>query len=338
MRFFLNICKLGGYMNKKVFVTGGTGFVGSTVVEELLSRGFEVYCLVRNKNNLKWLKGLTIKTVEGSLLGNFTIPENIDYIIHVAGVTKANSYEEYYQGNVITTRNLISQIRSQKISPERIVGISSQAAAGPSDGTRALTEEDPPHPITWYGKSKLEAENLLMEIKEEFPVTIIRPPAVYGPRDKDVLQVFKFLKHGFNLKIGSREQYVSLVYVKNLAYGIVEAMVHPEAIGEIFYITDGQDYKWSEIIDIISNLMHKKYLTLSIPFPIASMTAFIIETLAQLSGKATILNRQKMLEVRESFWLCSSQKAREKIGYQPPFTTQDGIKETLAWYKENNWL
>jgi nucleoside-diphosphate-sugar epimerase len=325
-------------MGEKVFVTGGTGFVGSFVVEELLKRGFEVYCLVRDPNHIKWLKEYDVHLVEGSLSGDFTLPENLTYIVHVAGVTKASSYDEYFRGNVSTTENLLTKIQAYRGNIRKIVGISSQAAAGPAKDMTPITENEPPAPITWYGKSKLIAEQKMREFSDKIPVTIIRPPAVYGPRDKDILNVFKFMKWGLNLKIGRAEQYVSLIYVKNLAYGIVEAMIHPDTDNEVFFLTDGKNLAWSEVIDMLAKIMHKKYITLTLPFPVASIISTAIETITRMTGTVSILNRQKMLEVREKFWLCSSEKASGMFGYTPLFETYHGLEETYHWYKNQNWL
>lgn len=325
-------------MGKKVFVTGGTGFVGMAVVEELVQRGFEVYCLVRNPGKLSLFTGLPVQPVPGDLHSDFTIPDDTEYIIHLAGVTKAVSYYDYYRGNVESTRNLIRRIKAMQTAPARIVGISSQAAAGPSPDGTPVTEDMDPKPITWYGKTKLLAEQELRMLSPEYPVTIIRPPAVYGPRDRDILNIFRFLNYGLNVKIGKEEQRVSVIFVRNLAAGIIDAMIHQNAVNETFFLTDGTDYSWSELIRMIAEIMNKSFITLPLPFPVASATAGVIEFFSRLSGTPTILNRQKMLEVKEKYWLCSPQKAIRRWGYQPRYPTAEALKITYDWYKAHGWI
>ncbi|GAB4169960.1 MAG: NAD(P)-dependent oxidoreductase [Calditrichia bacterium] len=321
-----------------IFVTGGTGFVGKAVIDRLLDQNHHVYALVRNPDKCDRKQGDQFTLIQGSLDKPFTIPSEVEYIIHIAGVTKANNYDEYFKGNVLTTENLLTSIRQSKLTLKRLVGISSQAVAGPSQTNMPLTEDAPPRPLTWYGETKLIAEQKLLEFGKEYSTCIIRPPAVYGPRDADILNVFKFLKYGLNLKIGRKEQYVSVVYVYNLADGIIRAMTHPQAHNQVFYITDEGSYAWSELVDMIATIMNKKYITISLPYSLAKVVAGIIEYISGFTGKPTILNRQKMIEVNQQYWLCSSEKAKTLLNFSPTVSTSEALTETYKWYVSAGWL
>ena len=188
-------------MNEKILVTGGTGFVGSFVVEALLRKGYRVTALVRDIHHLKWLDGVEeVEYIEGDLNHIPDLPEGITRVVHLAGVTKESSRDAFMEGNVQTTSSLLARLRNSGLKPERFLFISSQAACGPSLGSSPRVEDDISSPLTWYGESKLLAEQLVREAEEWCPVTIIRPPTVYGPRDRDVYQVFRMLKLGLNVK------------------------------------------------------------------------------------------------------------------------------------------
>jgi Nucleoside-diphosphate-sugar epimerases len=214
-------------------VTGGTGFIGSHTVEQLIAEGFHVRCLIRpHQTNLRWLQGLPVDLVKGDLLNSASILKSIEdaeYIIHIAGTTKAKRKSEFFTGNVTTTNNLLlaaSQLKHLK----KFCFISSLTAVGPSPTGIPLNETAPCHPITAYGKSKLEAERLCKNYSEKLPIVIIRPPAVFGPRDTDILEIFKWVNHGLKPILGSSAKTLSLVYAPDLAKGIVRrSMIEPSA-------------------------------------------------------------------------------------------------------------
>lgn len=323
------------------FITGATGFVGSWVAQELSRKGEQVTCLVRKTSNLKWLKGLPAAYHYGSLLEPETLKEgirNADYVLHIAGVTKALSLKEFYSGNVEATRNILEVVKAENPGIKKFVHISSQAAAGPSAGKLPKDETAPANPLTDYGRSKLQSEETARQYMEFFPLTILRPPTVYGPRDTDVFEVFKNVRMGVNLKVGSNDPVVSIIHAFDLARGIMVAAEHPKSSGETFFITNEEPCAWSEVIDILQKLMHKKVLTIPIPYPLAYSAGAAMELAARLSGKPTILNRQKIREVRAGYWVASSRKIKEYLGFTPRLSLQQGLKETLEWYQEHKWL
>jgi len=320
----------------KTFVTGATGFIGSHLVEELFKRDYSVKCLVRSKSNLKWLEGLCVKTIHGDCLKIHTLEDalkDVEIIFHVAGLTKANNEEDFFKVNVEGTRNILKAALKNCKKLKRFVLISSLAAVGPSFDGKPVTEQTNPHPVSAYGKSKLMAEELVLEEKDRIPITIIRPPAVYGPRDKDFFFFFKLIYRGIFPYWG--KAYYSIVYIEDLIEGIILAAEKPEAIGEIYFLTDNEFHTNIDIANEIANALEKTPLRLPIP-------KTLLAGLALMGGKflsnPSIFNRDKVRELKYNNWTCQCEKARQELGYEPKVRMKEGIKWTADWYKLNRWL
>jgi nucleoside-diphosphate-sugar epimerase len=338
---FKKIKKYRIWSEMRIFLTGATGFIGSFVAQQLVEQNLDVSCLVRESSNRRWLEGLPVDFHVGSLMQPETYETVLmqsDYVIHLAGVTKAFDPAEFFRGNVDTTRNLLNSILKLQRPVKRFLLVSSQAAVGASPSTEPIDESYPCNPLTTYGKSKYESEQIAAAYQDKVPVTIVRPPVVYGPRDKDVLNLFKSIKMGLNLMVGRNDQFVSIVYVKDLATGIVQAAFSDKSIGKTYFICEETAYYWTKVADLIAGLMDKKYMTIRLPLPVARMIAFFMEMSAKVTHQNTILNREKMLEIKESFWVISPEKAQEDFGYSTRFPLPRGIENTLDWYYENRWL
>ncbi|MCB0304454.1 MAG: NAD-dependent epimerase/dehydratase family protein [Calditrichaeota bacterium] len=325
----------------RYFVTGATGFVGSWVAQQLVERGDEVICLARKTSNLRWLKDLPVQYHYGSLLDAKSLQDGIksaDYVLHIGGVTKALSIQEFYAGNVEATRNLMETVKTVNPDVKRVVYVGSQAAVGPSPQGTLLDETCEMAPITDYGTSKMQGEAVAREYMADLPVTILRPPAVYGPRDTDVFEVFKSVKNRVNLKVGSGDPHVSIIHVFDLARGIIEAALHEKSAGETYFICNETPCYWSEVIAILEKLMEKQVLNLAIPYPVANLFAGAMELAGRLSGKPTILNRQKIREVNAAHWIVSAEKIKRELGFTTQLSLEAGLAQTLEWYQEQGWL
>ncbi len=325
----------------RIFLTGGTGFVGSFIAEYLTKSGHHVSCFLRKSSSTKWLKDLPVDYCIGSFpeYASYREPlEAADIIIHAAGKTKARTEAEYFRGNVETTRHLLLATEKYAKSLQRFVHISSQAAVGPSPSPEPVHEDHPAEPVTFYGKSKLKSEEVVHSFSGSIPATIIRPPSVYGPRDTDVYKVFRNIGRGLNTMISSVDPLVSLIYVEDLALGVIQAAFAPPAKGKTYFLCENEPYYWSEIAEMAGNIMDKKYITVRLPLPVVKGFALLSETFASLTGRATIINLNKMNEIVQPYWVISPQNAQQDFGYQTRFPLKNGLKLTIDWYRENGWL
>jgi len=319
----------------KALVTGSTGFIGSHLCEELIKRGYEVTCLVRKTSNLKWIENLDIKLISGdctNVQSLLDVVSDYDYIFHLAGLTKARSADEFFHINTKGTENLIKAVAEKNSKLKRFVYLSSLSAAGPSTNGTPLQEDSSPSPVSNYGRSKLEGEKAVLKYKDLIPFTILRPPAVYGPRDKDLLIFFKMLKKGIFLDWG--KCYYSLLYVDDLIQGIILSAESREAEGKIYFLSDNKLYTNDEIANEISSALNTKVMRLRLPKFIMPFCSFIGER----TNKHGIINRDKMRELAYSHWICDPEKAKKEIGFIPKVGIKEGIKWTADWYRIQRWL
>ncbi len=325
----------------RVLLTGATGFVGSHLTELLLHKGYEVRALIRRTSNMQWIRDLDLDCVYGSLdeVGSLkNAVKDVDYVFHVAGVTKAADAITYVRGNYETTKNLVEAIVTEGQKIKRFVLVSSQAAVGPSPTIEPIDENAKPYPLTDYGQSKLMAENYVRKMADKLPVTIVRPPAVFGPRDTDVLDFFKTVRFGIIPRIGGSEKYVSLIYVKDLVRGIWLAGTRTKAIGKTYFIANPRPYSWAQMAGLALKIFNKKGIQVRVPELFLQGVALVSESWARFSGQNTILNRQKVIEMKQNFWVCSPRLAKQDFRFEAKYSLEEAFKETITWYKEKGWL
>ena len=334
-------------MSKTAFVTGGTGFIGSHLVEELLRRGYgEVRCLVRDR--LKWLKGLDVTVVRGGL-GDIEALwkglDGVDYVYHVAGVTRAEDWATFEGANVRATLNLLGAVRTAAPDVEKVLVTSSLAAVGACEAPPA-DEAAPLRPISRYGRSKALMEQALAAPVQDgtvyltdLPTVIVRPPAVYGPREADIFEFFKTVSKGVFPVVGSgRERELSLVHVRDLVRGMVDACENPDTTGETFFLGSPHAYAWQEVKEATEAALGSTAVRIPVPRVLVKPVGAIVETLGKLTGQYPPLNREKAREIREGCLMCSSEKAARVFGYAPEVPLEVGIAETIAWYRAAGWL
>jgi dihydroflavonol-4-reductase len=324
-----------------VLVTGGTGFIGSHVVEVLLKRKLSVRCLVRKSSNLQWLENLPVELVNGDF-NNVEALKNavtgIDIIIHIAGVVAAKSREGFFGGNLTATTNLLGAIVNYNPDLKRFLHVSSQTAVGPGRNGKPVDETTPPNPITTYGESKLAAEEAVLSYSDKIPVTIIRPPAVYGPRDTATLSFFQSVNRGLVPLVGFSPKKVSLVHAYDLARGIVDAALSENTKGKIYFVGSEDIYDWKQIGDVTADAVGRKTLKLPIPeflvMGIAGLSGFI----SRFKKKPSVLNYEKGKDMIADNWTCSIQAAKKDFGYRQEVSLEEGIKNTIDWYRHHGWL
>ena len=326
----------------KILITGASGFVGSFLVEEALKRGLETFAGIRTSSSKKWLQDKRINIVELDLSDrdqlSAQIDENqFDYIIHNAGITKSNNKNDFYKVNVDYSLNLALSSRASS-NLKKFSFISSLAAYGPADFQKdgVLSNESVPHPVTTYGKSKLEAERVLKEISD-FPLLIFRPTGVFGPRESDFLTIFKTINRGFAPQIGSTEQWISLVYVKDLAHVIIKATTS-DISNRQYFVSDGNLYPGSKFNKTIAESLGKNPLRFKIPLSFVYVLAGVNEAVSKLTGKPGILDRDKFAEIKAQNLDCDISDLVRDFNFKPKYNLATAISETAEWYKANNWI
>jgi len=201
-----------------------------------------------------------------------------------------------------------------------------------------VNEETPYHPITAYGESKMEAEKECLKMVGRLPITIVRPPAVYGPRDRDVFEFFKSVNKGLQPMIGLKTKTVSLIYVTDLVNGIILAGEHRAGVGKAYFISSERYYGWKEVGDITARIMQKKTLRVKIPVGVVYTIAAVSELFSMATGKAVLLNMEKARDIVQDAWTCDISKAKKDLGFHESHTLENGIRKTVGWYREQGWL
>jgi len=323
-----------------VFVTGANGFVGSFLVERLLKEGAHVKCLVRKTGNLRWLKALKVEYHYGdvtdinSLEGAF---KGVDYVFHAAALKHSSRKSEYLRVNLQGTENLLKIVEKEAVELKKFIFLSSMAVMGYSIREKPLCESDECRPLTFYGESKLRAEKAVLEYKNKFPVTILRPPAVYGPKDEDIYAMFKAVKAGFRPVFGLGEKYISLIYVSDLVEAMLLSALAPKADGKAFIVSEDRCYTWKEIQDTLASILGVKAFTIKIPGAVLFTAAFFAEMFSKTTGVDLLLTTQKVKELTGD-WVCDVSLAKKELGFSPYYSMEKGMIETVKWYKENKWL
>jgi nucleoside-diphosphate-sugar epimerase len=283
---------------------------------------------------------LPVDIVKGDLLDSESLSkclEGADYIIHIAGVTKAKRKSEFFTGNTKATECLLQAASTMK-HLKKFCYLSSLTVVGPSTAGIPLTETAPCRPITTYGRSKLEAEHHCRRFADRIPIVIIRPPAVFGPRDKDILEMFKWVSYGFKPIIGSSEKTLSLVYAPDLAKGIIQATIDERTIGQTYNIADPIIFTFSSLIDYIASLVNKRTIYLPFPKELFYSLAGIVQFVSAFGKIPALLTVEKARDLLQKHWVCDSRKIREHIGFQTSTSIYDGLNKTFQWYKETGWL
>jgi nucleoside-diphosphate-sugar epimerase len=326
---------------RNVLVTGGTGFVGCNLVSVLLHRGCQVTCLVRKSSDTRPLQKPHVRLVVGDMNDPAAIRqavEGVDAVYHLAGLIKAAGREHYLRVNQAGTRLLLEALAETTPNLSRFVHMSSLAAAGPSTGIQGLVEEGKPNPISWYGESKLRSEQEVLQFSNIFPVTILRPSAVYGPYDGETLLAFRMIKRGCLLTPGRFIRRFSLIHVHDLALACVQAGECDTPSGSIYFISRPEIYTWEDIGRAIARELGTRYRQISFPQWLAEAVGRAGDLWAGVTGRAATLNSQKVRELLQESWICNSSKAQAELKFSPEIDLDRGINETVRWYQSQGWI
>ncbi|RLC50958.1 MAG: hypothetical protein DRI23_06010 [Candidatus Cloacimonadota bacterium] len=323
----------------KIVVTGANGFVGSHLVSKLRNSRYDVSCLVRTGANIDLLdardKILYVDYNDTKVLSEIIMDCNV--VIHNAGITRAKNWKQYQQVNIGLTANLLKLInKSNKV--KQFIFISSQAASGPAfDQSSPKHESDKNAPVTMYGKSKLIAERIIRKNCLK-PFTIIRPVSVFGEGDKDFLQYYKLVKAKLAIKIGFKQKFLSLIYVEQLVEMISKTVLNEKAENETFFAVGTSKCSMNELISHIESIIGNKTFKVIVPIILLFPAAAVSEFISIFTGKVSILNRDKIHEFKENYWLASCEKSAEKLGYKPENDLHANLYKTYVWYKQKGWI
>jgi len=325
----------------KTLVTGGTGFIGSHLVERLRQKGHEVVCIAKDMMHARLLelRGCHVILADINTAGELdSALEGVGTVYHVAGVTRCRNPKDYYEGNTLATRRFVEICRGHVDTIRRFVYVSSQTAVGPSLDGRPVCEDSPYHPVSHYGKSKMLAELEVLKAAAGLPVTIVRPSAVYGPRERDMYDYIKTIRRGLKLLIGFHDKLMSLVHVDDLVSGILLAGEAARAAGEKYFLGSERPYSIREIGGTIAAVLHRHPLSVRLPHCLVYTVGAVATAIGKAAGAEVFFNMEKAREAVQPAWTCSVAKASAELGYRERFTLEDGMRQTYRWYVENGWL
>lgn len=326
--------------SRLALVTGGHGFLGSHLVELLLARGFSVRCLLRPERPAAVFSGRSVEVARGDLRrreGLAAAVREVDLVFHVAGLVTARGPAEFRAVNVEGTRRLAAAVGQLNPGCRRFVYVSSQAAAGPSRDGRPIREERPPEPLTHYGRSKLEGERVLPDALGGVAWTVVRPPAIYGPRDEGILPFFQLAARGFAAGLeGTRGRRFNLLHARDVAEGMLAAAETPAASGRTYFLADehGTGYDYREVARSLERAFGRRTRRVPLPDLLLDLAGVLTDEVAWLCGRRPIFGRDKAREIKARWWLCSPERAARELGWRARTPLDDGFAETARWYAE----
>jgi nucleoside-diphosphate-sugar epimerase len=330
---------MGRRIEGTVLITGASGFIGSRLRDALLDAGADVVALRRaGSPEAPRGRSAVVDYDDRDGLRRLVDKEKPAFVYHVAGATKGVTYGDFQRANVMPTKNLLDALREVHPQVRRFVHVSSLASYGPSRKGVPLREDSPRRPIEHYGQSKLEAEQVVEEGGGAVPWTIIRPSGVYGPGDVDYLELFKSVERGLNVFFGNRERWFSAVYVDDLVRAILDAADRESTRGKGYFVCDGKPTTWGAFQGEIVRASGRKVRTLNLPELLVDLAAFGGELATRFDKKPRLFNRQKARMGAQEAWTCQHDALRADAAYAPEVEVPEGVRRTLAWYREQRWV
>ncbi|EHO74606.1 hypothetical protein HMPREF9140_00164 [Prevotella micans F0438] len=328
----------------KILITGGSGFIGSFIVEEALNRNMETWVAVRSSSSRKFLQDTRIRFIEL----DFSSEENLrkqlaghkfDYVVHAAGVTKCLDKNDFFRMNTNGTANLVNVLSEPDWMPRRMVFLSSLSIFGAireQQPYKDIEPTDQPKPNTAYGESKLKAERIVTE--SGIPSVILRPTGVYGPREKDYFLMAKSIKGHVDFAVGYKQQDITFVYVKDVVQAVFLALDRGKP-GSAYFLTDGEVYQSATFSKLIHEALGRPWwIRITAPVWVLRVITFFGDAIAHITGKISALNNDKYHILKQRNWRCNIRPAINELGFAPEYNLKKGVRETIEWYKANGWL
>lgn len=325
----------------KVLVTGGAGFVGSHIVEALLEAGHATRVLVRPTTDRLWLRSLgdRIEYATGDVTRPETLPgalAGVDAVVHGAGILFATRRADYFRVNAEGTRALA--LAADEAGVSRFVYVSSQAAGGPSADGLPVRESDPPRPVSDYGRSKLAGEQALRERGPRFPWVILRPSAVFGSRDQEFLPLFTLASRGWRPAPLGPERRVQIVYVRDVVRAVLAAVTKEGVVGRTYNLADPVPRDWETIGQAAGRALGVPTRRLRFSPSWLYLPALAADLVAAVTGRASLLSRQKLHEAFQLFWVMDCEPAEVELGWRPAASLDEAFRETALWYRAQGWV
>ena len=334
---------------ESILITGASGFIGSFIVEEALKRKFGVWAGVRASSSREYLKNRKIHILEldfahpnelrAQLSGHKGTYNKFDYIVHCAGVTKCVDKNEFDRVNYLQTKYFVDALRELNMIPKQFIFISTLSVFGPVHERifEPITENDVPLPNTAYGLSKLKTELYLQSIPG-FPYVIYRPTGVYGPREKDYFLMAQSIQKHTDFSVGFSRQDLTFVYVKDIVQAVFLG-IGKQVVRRAYFLADGKVYQSRTFSDLIRKELGNPFvIRFRCPLIILKLVSLLAEFWAKQRNKTSTLNSDKYRIMKQRNWQCDITPAIKELGYSPEYDLQRGVKETIAWYKEQGWL
>lgn len=316
--------------------------MGSHVAEQLKELGHEVVCLVRKTSDTSFLRSLGVSLVEGAVDQPQTLPaavEGAEAIIHCAGLVKARSLEDF---NLVHTHGTLSLARAAlqvKAPLRRFVHVSTAGVMGLGKKGEKHSVGGEPAPVTNYDRSKLAAEKALLELKSDLPITILRPPAIYGPRDREILAFFQMVRRTrMAFRMGTSMKSVSMIYGADCARACIKAIDADVPSGSIYFVDDGYAYTYEDMAHAIAAAYGVGLLAApSLPVPLVTAAAFASEMFGRATNRVMMFTRDKLPVLLAEHFVVDGSAARKDLGWEPRVPFSEGAKLTAKWYRDNRW-
>jgi nucleoside-diphosphate-sugar epimerase len=324
----------------KVLLTGGNGFLGSHVAEWLAAGGHELRLSLRRASDTAFIDGLEYERVDGDLRAPAVLESavsGVDAIVHCAGLTTARNAAEFRAVNDEGSRILAEA--AAKAGVERFVYISSLAAQGPSPDGRFYDAMDVrPRPHSPYGKSKLAGEAHVLRLQDKMQVASVRCPVIYGPRDRAMLPFYRLVKMRLMPLYGDGQNQLSWVFVKDAASAIVRCLEAPAPSGRVYTISDGGRHTWLKLATMLGSALGRQPIKIRVPGSLYGVAGLAGSAAQAVIRKPLPLHRHRIGEFAQPYWVCGHERITDELGWEPAYLPDEGIRETVAWYREHGWV
>lgn len=334
---------------KRILVTGAGGFIGGFIVEEALRRGYETWAAVRSTTSRRFLTDERIRFLVLDFSDDEAFRQTMrqavetggrwDYVVHNLGATKAANYQEFSNVNFGYMKLLVDTLCQLDAVPDVFLLMSSLSVMGPADDVdyRPFSSTDIPQPNTRYGMSKGKAETYLSMVPK-FPYTIFRCTGVYGPHERDYYLMMKSIKRGFDFSVGFKKQMLTFLYVKDLAVAVMQALdAGPKR--RAYFVSEDRAYSQKEFRQIVKRELHKSCVVPVVcPKWVVRLVCAVGNLYSKATGRAVLFNNDKYKILIQRNWTCDVSDTRRDLGFNPRYSLEQGIHETVEWYKSAGWL